>query len=94
MQGTFPPKGNPAIKTIVQAPVLLARCPNTNTSGYCKKMQSTQFGDWLMYDLGLATQNLCLAAHDFGLGTVIAGLFDHSRSREVLGVFHGYELLP
>jgi nitroreductase len=27
--------------------------------------------DWLMFDSGLAMQNLCLVAHYLGLGTVI-----------------------
>jgi nitroreductase len=46
-----------------------------------------------MYDLGIATQSLCLAAHDLGLGTVIAGLFDHDKAKEILGVPDGYEVV-
>lgn len=49
------------------------------------------FGDWMMYDLGLATQNLCLMAHRLGLAAVIVGLFDHDRAREVIGVPDEYE---
>ncbi len=93
LQATFPPKGNPAIKAIVQAPVLLAVCAKTKTSGYYNDQESTKFGDWMMYDLGLATQNLCLMAHNLGLGTVIAGLFDHRKAREVIQVPDGYEVL-
>lgn len=29
-----------------------------------------------MFDSGIATEAFCLAAHSFGLGTVIMGLFD------------------
>ena len=93
LQATLPPKGNPAFKAIVEAPVLLALCAKTGTSGYYKDLQTTKFGDWMMYDLGLATQNLCLMAHELGLGTVIVGLFDHDRAKAVVGVPDGYELV-
>ena len=93
LQNTFPPKGNPAYKAIVQAPVLLALCAKTGISGYYKDLETTKFGDWMMYDLGLATQNLCLMAHHLGLGTVIAGLFDHARAKAVVNVPDGYELV-
>lgn len=93
LQATFPPKGNPAFQAIVQAPILLALCAKTGTSGYYKDMPATQFGDWMMYDLGLATQNLCLMAHRLGLGTVIAGVFDHARAKAVIHVPDNYELV-
>ena len=90
---TLPPTGNPALKAVVQAPVLLALCAKTGTSGYYKGLATTQFGDWMMYDLGLATQNLCLMAHHLGLGTVIVGLFDHNRAAAVIHLPDGYELV-
>jgi nitroreductase len=90
-QATLPPKGNPAANAMVQAPVVLVVCAKLGTSGYYKDQVSTKFGDWMMYDLGLATQNLCLMAHDLGLGTVIVGLFDHAKVREALGVPAGFE---
>ena len=86
IQASFPSKGNPAIKAIVEAPVLLAMCAKTGASGFYKGQAATKFGDWLMYDLGLATQNLCLMAHHLGLSTVIAGLFDHDRAKAVIHV--------
>ena len=45
---------------------------------------TTKFGDWFLFDLGIATQSLCLAAHDLGLGTVVVGLFDHDKAAEIL----------
>lgn len=93
LQATLPPKGNPAVKAVVQAPVLLALCAKTGTSGYYNKLESTKFGEWMMYDLGLATQNLCLMAYALGLGTVIVGLFDHDRAGAVLNVPDGHELV-
>ena len=86
-------KGNPAAKSIVAAPVVLAVCGMLGKSGYYKDKVSTKFGDWYMFDLGLATQTICLAACDFGLGTVIVGLFDHDRAKEILNVPAGYELV-
>lgn len=93
LQRAFPPKGNPAVKAIVEAPVLLALCAKTGSSGFYSDQAATKFGDWMMYDLGLATQNLCLMAHHLGLGTVIAGLFDHDRASVVINVPDGYELV-
>jgi len=92
LQETLPPKGNPARTAIVQAPVLLAVCGRLKKSGYYKELETTKFGDWFMFDLGLATQNLCLAACNRGLGTVIVGLFDHDKAKAVLNVPEGYEV--
>ena len=75
---------NPSSLAILNAPVLLVICGKLKRSGYYKDTYPTKFGDWFMYDLGLATQNLCLAAHDSGLGTVIVGLFDHDRVGEII----------
>jgi nitroreductase len=86
-------KGNPAIKAMVDAPVVLAICGKLQSSGYYKNEVTTKFGDWFMFDLGLATQSLCLVAYDLGLGTVIVGLFDHDRTKEILGVPAGFEVV-
>ena len=86
-------KGNPATKSMVEAPVLLALCAKLKSSGYYKEQVTTKFGDWFMFDLGLATQNACLAAHALGLGSVVVGLFDHDKAKEVLQVPEGYEIV-
>jgi nitroreductase len=86
-------KGNPATKAIVEAPLVLALCGKLKSSGFYKDQVTTKFGDWFMFDLGIATQSLCLAAHNQGLGTVIAGLFDHDKAKDVLQVPDGYELV-
>jgi len=86
-------KGNPANKAMVEAPVLLALGAKLNTSGFYKGEATTKFGDWFMFDLGLAAQTLCLAAQSHGLGTVIVGLFDHNKVKEVLSVPEGYEIV-
>jgi nitroreductase len=92
LQETLAPK-NPATKAIVNAPVLLALCGKRNSSGYYGGQVTTKFGDWFMFDLGIATQSLCLAAHHFGLGTVVVGLIDHDRAKTVLNVPAEYELV-
>ena len=93
LQATLPPKGNPAAGAMVQAPVVLVLCAKLKSSGYYKGEATTKFGDWFMFDLGLACQNICLTAHTLGLGTVVVGLFDHDQAKSVLKVPEGYELV-
>lgn len=87
------PKANPAHKSITAAPVILALCARKGTSGYYKDIVTTQFGDWFMFDLGLAAQSISMVAHSLGLGSLIIGLFDHARAKTVLGVPEGIDLV-
>jgi len=75
---------NPSLKAVIAAPVLLAICARKGTSGYYDAKPSTKHGDWLMFDLGIATQTLCLSAHSLGLGAVVVGLYDHDTAAEIL----------
>ncbi|MBN1625232.1 MAG: nitroreductase family protein [Deltaproteobacteria bacterium] len=84
---------NPSKKAIVQAPVVMALCGKKESAGYYKGQAVTKLGDWLMFDLGIAAQSICLAAHSLGLGTVIVGLFDHDKAKELLKVKDGYEIV-
>jgi nitroreductase len=86
-------KGNPATRAIVEAPVVLGVCGRLKRAGHYKGEVTTKFGDWLLFDLGIATQNLCLAAHHCGLGTVIVGLFDHDAARKLLAIPDGFDLV-
>ncbi len=92
LKETIFPK-NPATNAIAQAPVLLAVCGKLKSSGFYNNIVTTKFGDWFMFDLGLFTQTLCLAAMDFGLGTVVVGLFDHDKAKGIIKVPEGYELV-
>ncbi|MBF0510246.1 MAG: nitroreductase family protein [Deltaproteobacteria bacterium] len=92
LQGTMG-KGNPATKAIVTAPIVLALCGKLKGSGYYNGQVTTKFGDWFMFDLGIATQSVCLMAHSLGLGTVVVGLFDQDKAKEVLQVPEGYEVV-
>ena len=91
------PEGNPGRKALAAAPLVLAICGKQGVSGYYNGQPSTIHGDWVMFDLGIACQNLCLAAHAEGFGTLHLGLLDHGRAAEVLGIPEGfalYELIP
>lgn len=92
VQAAVPPT-NPASKSIAVAPVLLAICGKLKHAGYYKDVASTKFDDWFMFDLGIATQTLCLAAQNVGLGTVIVGMFDHDKAKSALNVPDGYDLV-
>ncbi len=77
---------NPAFDAMVDAPVVLVLCGRKGRAGFKKGEASTRYGDWMMYDLGIANQSLCLAAHSLGLGTVIVGKFDHAAVERLLKV--------
>ena len=87
------PKVNPALSSLTGAPLILVLCGRKEISGYYGGKPSTEKGDWLMFDVGLAMENLCLAAHALGLGTVIVGMFDHKKAGEVLGVPSNVEVV-
>ncbi|MBI9075371.1 MAG: nitroreductase family protein [Desulfatibacillum sp.] len=86
-------KGNPASKAMIEAPIVLVMCGKTNSSGFYKNVVSTKHGDWLLFDLGIATQSLCLTARSLGLGTVVVGLFDHEQAAQVVNMPEGMELV-
>jgi nitroreductase len=84
---------NPARSSMTEAPLVIVLCGKKGVSGFKKGEATTVKGDWLMFDTGLAMQNLCLAAYDLGLGTVIVGLFDHKKAEEILGVPKNVEVV-
>jgi nitroreductase len=86
-------KGNPAQKSVTAAPVVLVVCAKLKSSGFYKDVVTTKFGDWFMFDIGIAAQNICLQAQDMGLGAVVMGLFDHNKVADILGVPEGYEVV-
>ena len=83
--GTFAEK-NPATKGSLGASVLIVACAKTGISGCYEGKDVTSLSNWYMFDLGMAVQNLCLKAHDMGLGTVVVGLMDHRACKKILGV--------
>ena len=72
-------RGNPATEAIKNAPVVIVACAELGKSGYYKSSLVTDRGDWFMFDVGIAMQNLVLAAQALGLGTVHVGLIPDSK---------------
>ncbi len=92
LKETLMPK-NPAAKGFDQAPVLLVLIGERGKSGQYGDSFATDKGDWYMFDLGIAAQNIALAAHSLGLGTVHVGAIDHKKAGTILGVPEGFEVV-
>ncbi len=86
LRGTTPGKENRAAAAIRSAPVVIVACAELGRSGYYKGEQMTDKGDWFMFDVALAMQNLTLAAHAVGLGTIHVGLFEAKEVAKTLEV--------
>src|SRR4030066_709250 len=86
-------KTNPSLSSMTEAPIVMVLCGKKGVSGFKKGEAATVKGDWLMFDTGIAMQNLCLAAHALGLGTVVVGRFDHNKVAEILGIPQNVEVV-
>lgn len=73
-------------KIMESAPVVMAVTIIKNRSGFERDGSfSTNKGDrWQMYDAGIASQTLCLAAYENGIASVILGLFDDEKAAAIL----------
>lgn len=73
-------------KIMESAPVVMAVTIIRNRSGFERDGSfSTNKGDrWQMYDAGIASQTLCLAAYEKGIASVILGLFDDAKAAAIL----------
>jgi len=81
---------NPALRAMLEAPIVIAVCAVLGKSGFKRGEPQTDKGDyWFMFDTGIAMQNLVLAAHSLGLGTVYIGLFDAARAGTILNLPEG-----
>ncbi len=75
------------------APLLIATLIVDKRSGF-ERWQLFHISKRLLaFDNGIATQTLCLAANDKGLGTVIMGLYDIDKAEEIIGVPEGQLLM-
>jgi nitroreductase len=81
---------NPSTEAVLSAPVVIVACAELGKSGYHEEKPATDKGDWYMFDVALAMQNLVLMAHSLGLGTVHLGLFDAISAANILSVPSGY----
>ena len=91
-----PNPGSIAINTV---PVVIVVCAEIGKSGTKPGPGGgggdyvTDKGDWFMFDTALAVQNMVLAAHAQGLGTVIIGAFDAAQAEKALNVPNGYRIV-
>jgi nitroreductase len=90
---------NPArsASSVTRAPVVIVACAELGKSGFKDGVLSTDKGDWYMFDVALALQNLVLVAHSLGLGTVHIGAFDAREAARILKVPPGVvvvEMIP
>ena len=77
---------NPMLTTIKQAPIIIVACAELGKSGFKDGVLITDKGDWYMFDVALAMQNLVLVAHSLGLGTVHVGAFDAQEAARIVKV--------
>jgi len=87
-----PPK-NPAVNALITAPVIIVMAARKGVSGYYKGKTVTTYGDWFMFDVALAMQNLVLEAHSRGLGTVDLGYFDHEKAARLLAIPEDFQVV-
>ncbi len=83
VEAFFAPKGykaNPAKKALAEAPVVIIACADPAKSGVLWDQT------YYMADLGIACQNLWLAARGLGLGTVFVGVFEEEKLRALFGI--------
>lgn len=73
-------KANPARKGLAEAPVVIVACADPSQSG------SLWSQNYYMTDIGIAAQNLMLAARGLGLGSVFVGVFDEEKLRALLSI--------
>jgi nitroreductase len=84
---------NPSTNAIKTAPIVIAICAELKKSGFYRGEASTLKGDWYMFDTALAMENLALAAHALGLGTVHVGNFDAKKVEGILGIPEGFTVV-
>ncbi|MFH1031920.1 MAG: nitroreductase family protein [Chloroflexota bacterium] len=91
VEGREAPAPNPAIDAIRNAPVVIVACAELKRAGFYFGKPATDKGEhWFMFDVALAMQNLVLAAHSLGLGTVMVGAADAGKIGGILNVPAGF----
>ena len=73
-------KSNPSMKALADAPVVIVLCADPGQSGVVWGQ------NYYLVDVGLAAQNLMLAARDRGLGTVFVGIYDEDKLKSLLHI--------
>lgn len=80
-------KSNPAQKALAEAPVVIVACAEPTESGELRGQQ------YYLADMGIAAENLMLAAHSLGLGSVFVGVFEEEDLGELLDIPPGIRIV-
>ncbi len=83
VEAFFAPRGyknNPAQQALADAPLVIVACADPTQSGDLRGQQ------YYLADVGIAAQNLMLAAQDQGLGSVFVGVYDEEAVGELLDI--------
>jgi nitroreductase len=80
-------KSNPAQSALADAPVVIVACAEPTHSGELRGQQ------YYLADMGIASENLMLAAHAQGLGSVFVGVFDEEGIGELLDIPPGIRIV-
>lgn len=86
-------QGNRSTEAVRNAPVVVVACAEMGKAGWYHGEMSTDKGDWYMFDVALAMENLSLAAHELGLGTVHVGLMNARKIEDALQVPEGVKVV-
>ena len=78
---------NPGKKALLQAPIVIVLCADPARSEVSHGME------YYIADAAVAFQNLCLAAHEIGLGTCWMGMYDEDAIKERLGIPAGIRVV-
>ncbi len=73
-------KSNPSMKALAEAPVVIVLCAEPGQSGVIWGQ------NYYLVDIGLAAQNMMLAARGLGLGTVFVGVYDEGKLKNLLHI--------
>jgi len=88
------PETNRGRDGVENAPAVIVACAELGKTGYRNDEPVTDKGEyWYMFDTALAMQNMVLAAHSLGLGTVYIGWFDSKKAEDILGVPEGFKVI-
>ncbi|MGI6007425.1 MAG: nitroreductase family protein [Ruminococcus sp.] len=76
------------VDIVAQAPALVILASVKGRSGYERNgsFSTAKGSHWESFDAGIAAQTFCLAACEKGLGTVIMGIFDENKIREIIEI--------
>lgn len=65
---------------VVAVSVVKNRCGYERDGSYTTVKKDS----WQMFDAGVAAQTFCLAAHEYGIGSVVMGIFDYDKVAEMV----------